>query len=309
MIFFDAPETARLLNYSHLMTILSDVLREYDRREIVSPERLVVPCGEDGLLLSMPCHAADIVVHKLLSIYRANPGRLLPAIQGSVTCLDSRTGTPLFCLDGPTVTARRTAAVTMLGVRRLRPTPPRSVLIIGTGAQARAHVEGMLEVFPDAAISVRGHRPGKAAAFCNAFGKPGHVIPEGDAADQDWEVVVAVTSSSTPVYDEPAHPDRLVIGAGAYRLDMVEIGSRVITDSQVYVDDIVGAPVEAGDVVAAGQDWTLVRPLATALAEPPDFSRPIFLKSVGCAAWDLAACRAAQASLTLTGAASLQKVV
>jgi hypothetical protein len=45
MKFYDAAETARLLNYSHLMTILSDVLREYDRREVVSPERLVVPCG------------------------------------------------------------------------------------------------------------------------------------------------------------------------------------------------------------------------------------------------------------------------
>lgn len=76
-----------------------------------------------------------------------------------------------------------------------------------------------------------------------------------------------------------------MIGIGAYRLDMIEIGSRTIGRSQIFVDNPVGVPGEAGDVVAAGTDWSTVRSLAEAVAAAPDSSRPIFLKSVGCGTW------------------------
>ncbi|WFT77519.1 hypothetical protein QA634_19535 [Methylobacterium sp. CB376] len=95
--------------------------------------------------------------------------------------------------------------------------------------------------------------------------------------------------------DGAADPARLVIGVGTYRLGIIEIGARSTRGSQLYMDDTVGAPGEAGDVVAAETDWASVKSLATALDEPPDFSRPIFLKSVRCGAWDLAACRVARA--------------
>ncbi|MDJ0389712.1 delta(1)-pyrroline-2-carboxylate reductase family protein [Roseomonas sp. E05] len=295
MQIHDAAETARLLAYPRLIAALEEVLPAYQRGEIVSPERLVVPVGGGaGMLLSMPCSAPDLIAHKLITIYNGNPSAGLPALQGQVTCLDATNGRALFVLDGPTVTARRTAAISMLGIQRLRPAPPRAALLIGIGAQARAHAEALLELFPGVRIAVQGRRAEAVRAFCDALG--GAVHPAGNDAAASTEVVIAATSSRQPVYDAPARADCLVIGVGAYRLDMVEIGAPTITGSQIYVDDPVGAPVEAGDVAAAGTDWASVRPLATALDTPPDFSRPVFLKSVGCAAWDLAACRAAQAA-------------
>ena len=297
MQFFDAVETARLLGYRRLIDVLAGVLAEYERREIFSPERLVMPCGDDrGVLLSMPCRARDLVAHKLLTIYSGNPAAGLPAIEGHVSCFNAENGTPLFCLDGPTVTARRTAAITMIGIQRLMPRTPKSILLIGTGAQARAHVEAMSEIYPETVISIQGRSIDAVAAFC-ARTSSGRVRPADRDTDPAIDVVVAATSSKTPVYDEIARPDRLVIGVGAFRLDMREIGTQTIIGSQVYVDDLVGAPGEAGDVAHAGTDWAMVRPLAAALTDPPDFSRPIFLKSVGCAAWDLAACRSAQGVL------------
>jgi 1-piperideine-2-carboxylate/1-pyrroline-2-carboxylate reductase [NAD(P)H] len=237
----------------------------------------------------MPSGATDITVHKLLTIYAANPGVGLPTIQGHVTCFDAKDGTPMFSLDGPTVTARRTAAISMLGIRHLRPSAPRHILLIGMGAQAHAHVEAILELFPDATVHALGRSPESVAKFCARYA--GRVGPATADTYRSADVVVAVTNSKTPVYDEAADPARLVIGVGAYRLDMLEIGAAVIQASQIYVDDLVGAPGEAGDVVAAGTDWAWVKPLAAALKQAPDFSRPIFLKSVGCAAWDLSACR------------------
>ncbi|EHH67489.1 ornithine cyclodeaminase [Gluconobacter morbifer G707] len=59
----------------------------------------------------------------------------------------------------------------------------------------------------------------------------------------------------------------------------------------------MGAPSEAGDFIQAGTDWKQVRSLAEMLQTQRPVSRPVFFKSVGCAAWDLAACRLVRASL------------
>lgn len=294
----DAAATERLLDYPTLLRALANVVAEYARGEITSPERLVLPCGAGGgFLISMPCQAPDLLAHKLLTQYNGNRARGLPGIQGDVTCFDAANGTPLFSLDAITATARRTAAVSMLGIRLLRSAPPSSCLLIGTGAQARAHVGALLELHPDLVIHVQGRAPGSAAAFCEGFGQPGRVRPVATAAPPETDLVIAVTTSSTPVFDAAPRPGRLVVGAGSYRLDMVEIGPDIVRGSRLYVDDIVGAPGEAGDLLAAGIDWATVKPLAAALDDPPDGTEPVFFKSVGCAAWDLAACRAARSRL------------
>jgi 1-piperideine-2-carboxylate/1-pyrroline-2-carboxylate reductase [NAD(P)H] len=65
----------------------------------------------------------------------------------------------------------------------------------------------------------------------------------------------------------------------------------------LVVDDPVGAKHEAGDLIQAKVDWTSVFSLANALAGELKTNAPIVFKSVGCAAWDLAACRVARQAL------------
>jgi 1-piperideine-2-carboxylate/1-pyrroline-2-carboxylate reductase [NAD(P)H] len=59
----------------------------------------------------------------------------------------------------------------------------------------------------------------------------------------------------------------------------------------VIVDDALGAKREAGDLIQADFDWTRAGFLAQAIQGQLSPGAPIFFKSVGCAAWDLAACR------------------
>ena len=90
---------------------------DYAGGRIVSPERMVVPLAEGAVMLSMPASAADLAMHKLVNVCPRNRALGLPTIHGQVTAFDASTGVPQFMLDGPTVTGRRTAAVTMLGIR------------------------------------------------------------------------------------------------------------------------------------------------------------------------------------------------
>ena len=75
-----------------------------------------MPLNEDGIMLSMPATAPDLAIHKLVNVCPANGARGLPTIHGKVMAFDADTGETLFILDGPTVTGRRTAAISMLGV-------------------------------------------------------------------------------------------------------------------------------------------------------------------------------------------------
>lgn len=293
-MMLDAAATARLLDHHDLLHEMEVALRDYHDGKIICPERLVMECSDRGLLLSMPCYAADAVTHKLVTVFPGNRAKHLPTIHGQASCWDAQTGEFLFALDGPTVTARRTAAISMVAVRRLMPAPPRRTLVFGTGAQARAHVDALRALYPDIGIAVRGRTSQAAHVFSRSFAPGGSVVPASNAAGSDVDLVIAATTSQAPVYDEMPVPARLVVGVGAFRASMAEIGARTLSGSQIYVDDPIGARAEAGDLIQTETDWDSVRPLADALTVRPDFGEPIVFKSVGCAAWDLAACRAAR---------------
>lgn len=55
------------------------------------------------------------------------------------------TGERCLVLDGPTVTARRMAAVSVLAAQRLAPSKQVPVLIVGAGVQGSAHLQAFAE--------------------------------------------------------------------------------------------------------------------------------------------------------------------
>ncbi|WP_457580115.1 bifunctional Delta(1)-pyrroline-2-carboxylate/Delta(1)-piperideine-2-carboxylate reductase [Ensifer canadensis] len=290
---FDATSTETLLPFDLLVGELEKSVAEYTDGKIVSPERLVIPLAAGGVMLSMPASAQDIASHKLVNVCPSNFSRNLATINGEVVAYDAVTGVSLFALDGPTVTGRRTAAITLLGISRLRKTPPKVVAIIGTGKQASTHVQALSSFYPGVDLVVAGISREEEAQFC-ARHSACAVQP---FADRDWsrmDVVVTLTTSKTPVYTEAAAPGRLVVGVGAFTPDAAEVGRETVLASTLIVDDPAGARHEAGDLIQAGVDWSGVISLGDVLRGAANVAGPIFFKSVGCAAWDLAACRVAR---------------
>jgi len=288
--FRDAAGTAALLPFPELMREIARAADDMAAGRLCAPARQAVPFPHGAVMLSMPATAADVGIHKLVNVAPDNRALGLPTINGVVSVYDGLTGRLRMQLDGPTVTARRTAAVSMLALSRLLPGGPRHAAVFGTGTQAAGHVRALLDLYPDTRVDVIGHAPGRAETFAPSFGSD-RVRPAG-AVDPAADVVITATTSATPVYDQPAATGRLVIGVGAYRHDLAEIGARTLAGSQLFVDDPEGARHEAGDYLQAGVDWSRVRSLADLLAAGPPEAAAVF-KSVGCAAWDLAAARCA----------------
>jgi 1-piperideine-2-carboxylate/1-pyrroline-2-carboxylate reductase [NAD(P)H] len=288
---FDEHDTARLLPFTRLVETLKNTMLDYADGRIVSPERMVVPLRDGAIMLSMPATANDLAMHKLVNVCPKNGALGLPTIHGQVTAYDAATGVPLFMLDGPTVTGRRTAAVTMVAIQAFLKRAPDHVLVIGTGKQAAHHVQALHDLFGSARITVQGSRPARAEAFC-AEHNHAAVAPLLDPAIPDSvDVVITTTTSKTPVYSLAPKAGRLVIGVGAFTPEMAEIAASTVLASDVFVDDLAGARHEAGDLIQAGVDWSEVGALSSVLRGDAQIARPVVFKSVGCAAWDLAACR------------------
>ena len=294
---FDVRQTESLLDYSALIAALRKAMSEYARGEIASPPRLITPLNEGGLMLSMPAAASDLAMHKLVNVTPANRDLGLPTIHGQVVAWDAQTGEPCFALDGPTVTGRRTAAISMLGIHTLCQSAPKNVLLIGSGKQGANHVEALASQFPNVRIWVMGRALSDVERFCKEYAQEGCELIACDKVPSDIDVVITTTTSKLPVYHEAARADRLIVAVGAFQPTSAEIAADVVHGSTLYVDDWEGAKHEAGDYILAGADWANIHPLVNVKADTLNHAHPKMFKSVGCAAWDLAACRVAKQAL------------
>jgi 1-piperideine-2-carboxylate/1-pyrroline-2-carboxylate reductase [NAD(P)H] len=297
---FDAQETAALLDHATLLATLRDTVLEYDAGRVISPARLVVPLHDGGVMLSMPARGDDLAIHKLITVCPGNASRGLPTIHGQVVACDAHDGRIAFALDGPTVTGRRTAVMTALGIATLGAASPKEILLIGTGRQAAFHADALGALFPHAALYVHSRSPDDARAFVSRHrgAAPGLRVLETARIPASVDVVVTLTTSKTPVYTDDARPGRLVVGVGAFTPDAAEIAAHTVHGSRIVVDDPDGARHEAGDLIQADVAWDAVTALAAQLkGGEVDARGPWLFKSVGCAAWDLAACRVARAAL------------
>jgi 1-piperideine-2-carboxylate/1-pyrroline-2-carboxylate reductase [NAD(P)H] len=306
MLQLDAAETLRALPFAELVPELARAARELAAGTLRAPERLVVPIEPEGTLLCMPAVAPDIGITKVVTVHASNRARGLPAIQGEVCVFEAASGRRLALLDGPVVTARRTAAVSLLAIDKLSLRRPQSALLIGTGAQAEAHARALVDYFGVRRFWVAATSLPSARAFADRL-EAEHGVkavpmvgldipPEGVGAD----VVVALTTSKTPVVPArlPAHT--LAIGAGAFRPDMAELPPELLRARRVVVDFLAGARHEAGDLLQAGVSWDETFELRQLLdGAGASESRGHAFKSVGHASWDLAAARVALRHLAL----------
>ncbi|HEV2611838.1 MAG TPA: delta(1)-pyrroline-2-carboxylate reductase family protein [Noviherbaspirillum sp.] len=301
MHIYDAARTAHSLPYTRLVPAVAQAAQEYADGRIAAPERQVVPIEGGGVLLAMPAIAPDIGVTKLITVHGDNARHGLPAIQGEVIVFDSKTGQRRAILDGPTVTARRTAAVTLLGIQLLAPAPPASALLIGSGVQAAAHADALIEFFGVSRLYVASRNEQQARAFCDALRLryPQALASPIDAnaiaaRSQEVDVLIALTTSTMPVIPEQLPPSTMAIGVGAFKPEMAEIPAGLLHARGVVVDHLAGARHEAGDLLRANIDWNKARDLASIIRNGITIKSPVpVLKTVGHAVWDLAAARVA----------------
>ncbi|MGB3633416.1 MAG: delta(1)-pyrroline-2-carboxylate reductase family protein, partial [Rubrobacteraceae bacterium] len=136
MEILDAQQTADRLAYTDLADSIRQVMVRHRNGELEAPPRLTPGLPEGGTLLVMPAADEEIAMTKLVTVHPENAHRDLPTIQGEVIVMDAKTGVRLGLLEGSIVTARRTAALSLLAARTLARRSEGPLLILGAGTQA-----------------------------------------------------------------------------------------------------------------------------------------------------------------------------
>jgi len=300
MEILDANTTAERLPYPELADSIREVALATNSGDVQAPPRFALPLQEGGVLLVMPATDRDISITKLVTVHPENPDRDLPTIQGEVVVMDASTGERLGLLEGGVVTARRTAALSMLAARELAPQPGGPLLIVGAGTQGRAHLEafhagpGVSRAFissrsTNSAVSLAGH--------ARSLGMEAEEVEGPEEVLDEVSLVVTATTSQKPVLPEEIPAGVFVAAVGSFEPEAAELPPALVSASRVFVDTVEGARDEAGDLIQAEQagvfGWEEATSLEEALrlSEPPDDT--VVFESVGHALWDLAAARTA----------------
>ena len=291
--------TAARLPYPALVSELARLL--HDSTVEVAP-RLVLPLAGGASLFVMPALDGRTAITKLITYTPGNTGSGRATIQGDVLVFDVATGERRLMLDGPTVTARRTAAVSVLAAQRLAPCRQGPVLIVGAGVQGSAHLEAFADSLGIREFFIASRSAASVArlvAHAQSLGLKARAVPDANAALAECPMTVTCTPASAVVLDSLPRPDAFIAAVGSFTPHMVELGAglcRHFAAHGTIVVDTLDARHEAGDLLQAGLDVSRFASLADVVrGEAPQARGPVLFKSCGWAGWDLAAARTAMA--------------
>ena len=300
MEIIGTQETTARLPYADLAESIREVALKRASGEVQAPARMSLPLPEGGVLLAMPASDADIAITKLVTVHPENSGRGLPTIQGEVVVIEAATGRRLGILDGSVVTARRTAALSLLAARELAPHPNGPLLIVGAGTQCRAHLEAFAEVLGTSRVFITSRTAERAASlgkYAEDLVTEARVVEDPGEVLNEVGLVVTATTSREPVLPEEVPEGTFVAAVGSFEPEAAEIPAGLISRSTVVVDTLDGAREEAGDLIQAERvgafSWENATPLEDALRAPERPEGTTVFESVGHASWDLAAARTA----------------
>lgn len=297
---FDAEETASRLPYPELADSIREVALAMSSGELLAPPRIVLSLSEGGALLVMPASDQEVSITKLVTVHPENAARGLPTIQGEVVVMKAATGERLGILEGSIVTARRTAALSMLAARELAPHPGGPLLVVGAGTQGRSHLEAFREGLGVSRVFISSRTADSAtslARHARDLGMDAEAIERPQEVLDEVSLVVTATTSREPVLPDEVPHGTFVAAVGSFEPEAAELPPVLISNSQVFVDTMEGAKEEAGDLIQAARAGDFRWEDATALEDALRSSgRPegtVVFKSVGHALWDLAAARTA----------------
>ncbi len=296
MQVLDTEATRALLPYSELANSLQQVLHDKRAGRAYAPPRLSVPLSPGAILLLMPAADEELAITKLVTVHPDNARHGFPVVQGDVLVMEAETGRRLMLLDGSVVTARRTAALSLLAARLLAPNTSGPLLLVGAGTQGRSHLEAFMEGLGAHEVYIASRNVLHAeelAEYARTLGVSAEPVPNPEAVLDRATLIVTATTSTTPVLGDQVRGDAFVAAVGAYTPAMAELAPGLVRRCKLYVDTLEGAQAEAGDLIQAGIDWERVLPLEMALDLARPDEGPVIFKSVGHALWDLAAARLA----------------
>jgi ornithine cyclodeaminase/alanine dehydrogenase-like protein (mu-crystallin family) len=254
-------DVRRLLPMADCIELMAAVLADLARGEVWQPLRFVVrPPEETSLMGLMPAHrsgAAPSYGLKAVCIFPGNPARGIDMHQGGVMLFDGETGELRALVDASAVTAIRTAAVSAVATRALARPEARELAVLGSGVQARAHLEAMSKVRPFERARIWSRTADHAQAFAAETDVPFPVVAAASAEEalDGADVVVTATSSREPIVRRAwLAPGAHVNAIGSSIPTARELDAATVAAASLFADSRESMVNEGGDYLFAVQE-------------------------------------------------------
>lgn len=252
-------EVEELLPMPACIDLMVEALQSLARGDAVLPLRSMVWLPDrSGLVGLMPgCLGAPPCFGlKAVTVMPGNHGTEYESHQGAVLVFEPQHGSLLAVIDASAVTAIRTAAVSGAATRALAREDAGDLALLGSGVQARTHLEAMRAVRPLRRVRVWSRNPENARAFARRESdRCGLAIePVAAAADavRGADLVCTTTSARTPVLaGEWLAPGAHVNAVGACFAGARELDTEAVRRARLFVDCRESALAEAGDFLIA----------------------------------------------------------
>jgi alanine dehydrogenase len=281
----DETAVSRLLSMEEVIPAMERALADFSSGKVEQPVRTIVPVAEHrGFLGIMPAYTGAALGTKIVTFYPHNTD--MHTHHATILLFKPETGEPSVTMDGRLITEVRTAAVSAVATERLARTDASVLAIIGSGVQARSHLEALRLVrdFRE----VRVWSPRRAAAFAEEHSVL--ATASAEEAVRGADVVVTATTSSTPVLSgQWLSPGAHINALGAPRPNWRELDDEVLRHARVYVDSREAAMKESGDVIAGGEIFAEVGEVISGAKPGRRSAEEVTLfKSLGLAVEDVA---------------------
>jgi ornithine cyclodeaminase/alanine dehydrogenase-like protein (mu-crystallin family) len=293
-VFISEQEVRASLCYRTLIPAIRQALVDYSRGLVDQPARMILRTGNgegspNGWFAVMPVIAGDVMGVKTVTFYPGNGKLGLHTHMAVIELLNRATGEPLAVMDGRVITEMRTAAVSAVALDALGSPAVGSLGILGSGVQARSHVQALGMVRPGLRdIRIWSRTRAHAERLAAEVGGRATNIEETAQAD----VVLTVTSSPVPVLEGRwLGLHSLVLAVGAVGAQLRELDDEVMQSSLIVAESRSCAERESGDVQLSGNDVDVEIGEIISGARAAPTNRRIVFKSVGMAIEDLTGAR------------------
>jgi thiomorpholine-carboxylate dehydrogenase len=297
-VFLDEEQVRKHLRMEELIPAMEKALIDFSAGNVTQPVRSVITVDPPGGFFGMmPARTAEGLGIKLVTFYPPNAQRGIPTHMATIFLVDPNTGAPLAVMDGTLITEMRTAAVSAAATKLLVAPNAKILAILGSGVQARSHVEALRLVRQFEEIRVWSPTAGHAEKFAKTIGAKAMSAKEAVCGA---DVLVTATNSKTPILrGEWLKRGCHVNAVGACRPDWRELDDEAMANV-LFVDSREAALKESGDVILSGAKTYAELGEALAGKAPSRANETTIFKSLGMAVEDIAAALLVYHSATAT---------
>ena len=275
MHIIKARELSRALDYNALVNALDIAFRDDYSIPARHHHTISSDCDEGATLLLMPAWSESYLGVKTAVVTPRNAALGLPSVNASYQLFDRQTGALIALIDGPELTARRTAAASALASRYLSKVNSSRLLMIGTGTLAPHLIEAHASQRGIKEVLVWGRHFEKAEAVVASINLPGvtlRAVDNLEVAIGDADIVSCATLAKAPlIFGKWLRSGQHLDLVGGFTRDMREADDMTVIRSRIFVDT-------EETIETAGDIWD---PLSREVIQKRDILATLFSLSRG----------------------------